>query len=116
MILWLDHKIFGNGHGLGAPFWDQRYYWLTRDDHKRGELYTYSHGFGAQLHSIQWTHPKAGERRRLNGHEFKVFSSSRRWLRVMVSWSLVHLPRDIDGAHEMMRKLDTELANNMRTE
>lgn len=111
MLLWLDHRIFGNGMGMGAPFWDQRYFWLTRD-HKRGELYTFMHGLGAQLHSIQWTHPKAGERRRLAGHEFVVFHSSRRWFRVMVAWALVHLPDDLDAAHEMLRKVEDDLGKN----
>lgn len=111
MILWLDHKIFGNGFGLGAPFWDQRYFWLTRD-HKRGELYTFMHGFGAQLHSIQWLHPKPGERRHLSGYEFRVFQSSRRWCRVMVSWGLTRLPEDIDAANAMLRQVETDLAKN----
>lgn len=111
MIVWLDHKIFGNGFGLGAPFWDQRYFWLTQD-HKRGELYTFMGGLGAQLHSIQWRHPKPGERRRLSGHEFKVFQSSRRWLRVQVAWALTRLPDDLDAAHAMIRQVESDLAKN----
>lgn len=111
MILWLDHRIFGNGFGLGAPFWDQRYFWLTQN-HLRGELYTYMGGLGAQLHSIQWTHPKAGERRHLSGYEFKVVHSTRRWCRVMVAWGLTRLPEGIDAANEMIRQVERDLAKN----
>lgn len=115
MIVWLDHKIFGNGRGLGSPFHDSKFYWLVdtyRHDRpaKNGELYKYSAGFGAQLSSFQWTHPKAGERRRLIGREFKPFSSYRSCGRVSVSWALVGMPpHDIDGANAMLRALERDL-------
>lgn len=105
MILWLDHMIFGNGFGLRSPHCDNRFYWLS------GELYTFMHGFGAQLHSIQWSHPKPGERRRLCNREFVVFQSSRSWFRVMVSWAMVDLPRDIDSANAAIRQLKSELGD-----
>src|SRR3546814_6094408 len=59
MILPLDHLIFGNGHGMKSPYFDNRFYWLS------GELYTWIGGLGAQLRSIQWRHPKPGEVRHL---------------------------------------------------
>lgn len=103
MIRPLDFWIFGNGHGLGAPFWDGRFYWLS------GEFYTYSAGHGAQLTSFQWTHPKAGETRRLCGRDFVPFHSSRSWGRVRVSWSWTDLPDDIDEANAELRQLEREL-------
>lgn len=102
-MLWLDHLIFGNGRGLGSPHWDQRFYWLS------GRLYTFMPGFGAQLHSFQWTHPRAGERRRLSGRDYVVFSSTRRGLRVAVSWSLVGLPRNVTQALDVLREIESEL-------
>jgi hypothetical protein len=107
MILWLDHRIFGNGWGLKSPFWDNRFYWL------KGELYTFMGGFGAQLHSIQWRHPKAGERRRLIGREFVVLHSNRRWGRVIVAWAMVAMPRDIDAANAAIRLLERDLNSTM---
>lgn len=104
MILWLDHLIFGNGYGMRTPFWDCPFYWLN------GELYTASSGLGAQLHSIQWRHPKPQERRLLCGREFKPFISTRRWLRVQVSWAMVGLPKDINDANATIRQFRTELA------
>lgn len=103
MILWLDHLIFGNGRGMKSPYFDSRFFWLN------GELYTAMSGFGAQLHSYQWTHPKAGERRRICGRDFIPLHSSRRWIRVEVAWSWVGLPKDINEANEELRQLEKEL-------
>jgi hypothetical protein len=103
MILWLDHLIFGNGRGMASPHFDQRFYWL------RGELYHFSPGLGAQLYSMQWRHPNAGERRRICGREFKPVYSHRRWYRVMVAWSWVGLPNTLDEAHAALRQLEREL-------
>lgn len=103
MIIALDHLVFGNGHGLGAPCWDSVYYWLD------GEMYTFSGGHGAQLHSIQWTHPKPGERRKLVGRDFVAFNSLRRWGRVQVSWSMVNLSQDMDEANQELRRLRKDL-------
>jgi hypothetical protein len=103
MILWLDHLIFGNGHGMASPLSDERFYWLS------GELYTFGHGLGAQLRSVQWRHPRPGERRLLCRREFVVFSSRRRWGRVEVYWALVGLPHDLDDAHAALRQLETRL-------
>lgn len=107
MIVWLDHLIFGNGYGLGSPYFDMRFYWLS------GEFYTFSGGLGAQLHSFQWTHPRAGERRRLSGREFVVFQSSRRWCRVTVSWALTRLSPDLDTAHKQIRELKNDLGERL---
>lgn len=108
MILSLDHLIFGNGFGLGSPYFDARYYWLvdTRGgerDGRKGRLYGWIGGLGAQLKSFQWRHPLPGERRRLGGREFTPFNSTRRWLRVEVSWAMVDLPKDLDQAHATIR-------------
>lgn len=117
MILWLDHKIFGNGYGLKSPYFDAKFYWLS------GELYHWSGGFGAQLASIQWRHPKAGERRKLLGREFRALHSERRfmWLgrivplpicRVEVAWSLSgvdELPPGVDEPNIILRQLQKDL-------
>lgn len=87
-LLWLDMLIFGNGRGLAAPFWDQPFYWLADPDGENGTFYTYGGGFGAQLTSFQWRHPRPQERRRLAGMEFHPFNSDRRWGRVRVSWAV----------------------------
>lgn len=107
MIVWLDQKIFGGGYGLRSPFCDDRYYWLGG---KRGELYTFIGGLGAQLQSFQWTHPKPGEERHLSGHTFRVFGSERSWLRVRVAWAATDLPRGAE-ALDSIRKLETELGH-----
>lgn len=114
MILSLDHAIFGNGFGDRAPFWDQRYYWLVdtyqqERDGRNGQLYQWSGWFGAQLRSIQWTHPRPGERRRLAGHDFVPFNSTRRWFRVEVSWALADLPKDIGEANAILHRLQHDL-------
>ncbi len=103
MIFKLDHLIFGNGHGIKSPLYDNVFYCLS------GELYTFSYGFGAQLESFQWTHPLPGERRTLIGREFVVFNSYRRWCRVHVSWAMTDMPSDLDGMHIAIRKLQADL-------
>lgn len=102
-MLWLDHKIFGNGYGFASPYFDNRFYWLN------GELYTFSGGLGAQLKSVQWTHPKAGERRNICGQTFRPFHSHRRWGRVMVSWAWIEMPSSIDDAQTALRQLEMHL-------
>ena len=94
----VDLRIFGNGHGFGAPHFDQAFYWLS------GELYTAMSGHGAQLHSVQWTHPNAGEERRICGVRFRPFHSRRKWGRVMVAWHTNELPKDINLANEWLRQ------------
>lgn len=103
MIFKLDHLIFGNGRGLKSPSRDEIFYCLD------GDLYTFSHGFGAQLKSFQWTHPKPGERRVLAGREFVVFDSYRRCGRVNVSWTMIRMPLDIDGMNAAIRELHEDL-------
>lgn len=98
MTFWLDLRIFGNGFGLGAPYFDQRFYWLS------GRLYTWIGGHGAQLQSFQWTHPRPGETRKLAGREYHPFQSSRRGLRVRVSWATT-LPRAIGAANAELRAI-----------
>lgn len=118
MSFWIDHKIFGDGHGLKSPYFDNRFYWLVDTSRysrsaRRGALYTFMYGFGAQLHSRQWLHPKPGERRTLIGREFVAFSSSRRWLRVEVAWAMTSMPRDIDGQHRAIRALAADLNSTL---
>lgn len=102
MIIWLDHLIFGNGHGLKSPYFDDRYYWLS------GRLYTWSGWLGAQLQSFQWFHPRPGEERRLGGRIYKPFHSVRQGLRVRVCWC-TKLPDDINAANALLRQIQSEL-------
>lgn len=124
MMLWLDHKIFGNGRGLRSPYCDNRFYWLS------GEIYTFMQGLGAQLHSFQWRHPRPGEERKLFGYRFRPLHSSREFLwlwrdsvfpiptpicRVSVAWSRVDLPDDINQANAALREMAKEVGDSMRT-
>lgn len=96
MLLPLDFWIFGNGKGFAAPYWNQTFHWLN------GELYTFQPGLGAQLHSVQWTHPKAGERRRICDVEFRPLHSHRRWGRVKIAWEACSLPTDLNQANNWL--------------
>lgn len=117
-MLWLDHRIFGNGYGLATPYFDGIFYWLS------GRLYTWSGGFGAQLTSFQWRHPNAGEERTLAGYRFRPLHSRRRFLwlfrrsafpipvpiaRVSVAWARVDLPKDIDAANAELREMEKRI-------
>jgi len=108
-MLWLDHLIYGNGNGLATPYFDGRFYWLVDKHTDKGELYSWSGWFGAQLQSFQWTHPNAGERRRLAGREFKPFHSTRSLGRVRVAWALTDMPKNIDECNTVLRKLELDL-------
>lgn len=113
MILALDHAIFGNGHGMKSPLNDNKFYWLSDESRiwpkKHGQLYTFLHGLGAQLHSYQWLHPLPGEQRRLAGRDFVAFQSRRRLGRVEVAWAMARLPDDLDAAHAVIRELKADL-------
>ncbi|WP_306049148.1 hypothetical protein [Oceaniradius stylonematis] len=118
MAMALDFWIFGNGRGLGAPYNAQTFYWLPYkvegSNKRRGAFYTFTHGFGAQLHSRQWRHPNPGERRTIKGRVFKPFQSHRRWFRVEVSWC-TNLPADIDEANGAIRQIKADLNDSMIT-
>ncbi|MBL4766305.1 MAG: hypothetical protein JKY94_01030 [Rhodobacteraceae bacterium] len=119
MILKLDHWIFGSGYGMGTPLWDGQFYWLVDTFRQsrssaNGQMYWWSGWLGAQLKSTQWRHPKAGERRQLFERDFIVYDSRRSWFRVIVSWSLAGLPDDIEKAHQVLRRLQWELAGSPR--
>lgn len=103
-IPFIDVRIFGDGYGFAAPHFDQSFYWLA------GDFYTFTHGFGAQLTNVQWTHPKAGERRMICGVEFRPFNSYRKWGRVYCTWS-TRLPRGIDAANDWLRQFRAHLAS-----
>ena len=117
MSLWLDHLIFGNGHGMASPYFDNRFFWLVdtlRKDRsgRNGRLYNWIGGLGAQLTSWEWTAPKAGTRRRLAGREFKIFSTERHGLRVECSWCLARLSENLDAANSEIRDTERELGRS----
>lgn len=107
MVLWLDHAIFGNGHGIRSPHWDNVFYWLS------GELYTFFPGLGAQLTSWQWFKPAPGERRKLAGRDYVIWSAHRRWFRVECKWALARLPHDLNEANALLREVKSELGRAM---
>ena len=114
MALLLDHIIFGNGRGMSSPYHDNRFYWLVdtnREERsgRNGRLYTFLHGFGAQLISREWFAPREGEIRELAGRRFKVFHHTRKRLRVEIAWAMIDLPRDIDAAHSAIDALEKDL-------
>jgi len=100
MSLILDHLIFGNGRGLGSPYFDNVFYWID------GHIYTWVGGFGAQLQSFQWTRPPAGTRRRLLGVDFVIFRTERIWFRVQCSWARAREIRDVSEIIKMKAELD----------
>lgn len=109
-MLALDHLIFGNGRGLATPYSDGVFYWLD------GDLYTFHPGYGAQLRSFQWTHPRAGEVRRLCGRDFRPFHSVRRWGRVEVAWRWIDLPAGLEAANAALADLRRDLGDwSLRT-
>lgn len=103
-MLWLDHLLFGNGHGLKSPYFDSVFYWLS------GRLYTFHGWYGAQLQSFEWRIPRPGTRRRLLNREFVVFQARRKWLRVRVSWAWVDLPKPSDEANIALNDMRRELS------
>lgn len=107
-MFWIDWKLFGNGFGMGSPFWDDAFFWLRdRSNGERGPGYFYrwGGGFGAQLYSIEWFAPKAGTRRNLFGRDFVVFSVHRKWLRVEVSWALARGVREAEEIRALREEL-----------
>ena len=109
----LDWWIFGNGWGMRSPYFDDRFYWLVDTsrgrEHGKGAFYRAGFGYGAQLSSIQWTHPKPGESRVLCGRPFRPFHSARKWGRVEVSWAMQGMPKGIDEMNDALRHLKRDL-------
>jgi len=110
MIVLLDHLCFGNGHGLRTPYFDDIYFWLvdTSSSKRKGELYKFSPGFGAQLYSYGWFHPIAGTERELKGKTFRVFSSSRSLrfpFRVEIAWGMVFSAKDTEEIRQLRDEL-----------
>jgi hypothetical protein len=101
-----DFFLFGNGYGLGAPYFAQTFYW-----HK-GIFYTFLFGHGAQLYSRQWTMPKIQEQIVIAGREFKPFRATRKWLRVEVAWAMV-LPKDLNEANQELYRLERDIRFNV---
>lgn len=101
-MLWLDFKLFGNGHGMKSPYCDDTFYWLS------GKFYRWIGGFGAQIQSFEWFAPKAGTRRCLFGNEFVVFSVSRKFLRVETSWALSSGMPNIEQIRRLKESLQRE--------
>lgn len=94
----LDWLLFGNGHGMASPYFDDTFYWLkdmSRGDRKKakGRFYRLGGGFGAQLYSVEWTKPEIGAERLLAGMTFRVFHATRVGPRVDVAWSHVPKPK-----------------------
>lgn len=111
-MIWLDWKLFGNGHGMASPFWDDTFYWLVdtlRCDrgHGKGRFYRTFGGLGAQLSSVEWFTPRPGTRRRLFGREFVIFNTRRNWLRVYCCWALADGVRDFTEVRNLERELQT---------
>lgn len=110
--------FMGNGWGLGQPFWDGPWYWLHdqmmwREERRRSAWYQISGGLGAQLHSIEFTKPRAGEEREVFGYRIRVFStgSQRRGLIVETSWRFTDLPEELNAANAYIRAARTALQN-----
>lgn len=110
MTFWLDWKLFGNGHGMASPYFDDVFYWLVdtyryERDSRRGRFYQMFGGLGAQLRSYEWRMPSPGTRRRLFGHEFVIFIARRKWLRVDCSWALAKGVKDFAEVRELEQEL-----------
>lgn len=123
--MFLNFLIFGSGHGMGAPFFDQQFYWLVNTENagrsgKNGQFYTWIGGLGAQLQSIQFRRPLPGEIRTLAGKKFRSFNANRGYIRLFgfgiiplkwqVSWALCEgLPENLDEAHKKIRELKEQI-------
>ena len=115
-MIWLDMMIFGSGLGLGAPYWDQRFYWLCDGLTQKSRFYTWIGGYGAQLQSFAWRHPRAGTEIEVAGERLRIFSSHRRWLRVRCSWALVRLPHDLDEQRSAIERFRSKLCDSRHCE
>ena len=115
MAIWLDMLIFGSGFGLGAPYWDQRFYWLCDGRAQRSRFYTWIGGYGAQLQSFAWRHPKAGTEIEIAGERLRIFSSHRRWIRVRCSWALVRLPHGLDEQRSAIDRFQKRLGDSFHS-
>ena len=109
-------KVFGNGFGMGAPFWDQTFYWLVDTsegrDSGKGRFYSWIGGHGAQLTSFEFFCPRGGTERILAGRKFTVFNVSRGRFGLMwsVAWA-TPLPQGIDKANAELRAIKDALGN-----
>ena len=112
MALWLDMLLFGSGYGLGAPYWDQKFYWLCDGETQRARFYTWIGGYGAQLQSFSWRHPRAGTEIQIAGERLRIFSSHRRWIRVRCSWALVRLPPELDDSRLAIERFRNRLGES----
>jgi hypothetical protein len=102
----LDFLLFGNGHGLAAPYFPERFIWIG------GRFYTWIGGHGAQMVSREWRAPPPQERRTIAGRQFMPFQTRRCGPRVEVSWTMADLPRDLNAANASIRALERDLAKS----
>jgi hypothetical protein len=114
--MWLDFKLFGNGYGMGMPFWDGQLYWLvdtlnSERYERNGRFYIWIGGFGAQLKSFEWSCPRPGTQRRLGGRVYTVYNAYRRWPKWSVSWA-THLPQDLDERNKELREIEKGLGKS----
>ncbi len=108
----------GDGRGIAQPFWDGTWYWLhdqiwEREGKRRSAWYQISGRLGAQLHSVEFTTPRAGEEREIFGYRIRVFSTGarRRGPIVETSWCFADLPTSLDEVHAYIREARTALQN-----
>ena len=88
-MLELIFLFFGNGYGVGAPHFNQPFYWLIDMSHNvrtriNGRLYT---SFGQCLQSYEFRHPHMNTQRKLGGRIFTLLHSHRQGLLVQCAWT-----------------------------
>lgn len=111
--MWLDFKIFGNGHGLKSPYFDDKFYWLVDTESeerkaKNGNFYNWIGGFGAQIVSREWRMIPAGTTRTLAGMKFRIFQCSRNGIRCEASWKIAQSNTpSIEEIAEIKRRIES---------
>lgn len=110
-MIWLDWLLFGSGHGMKSPYFDDTFYWLKDTswyprEKAPGNLYGWIGGFGAQLSSNEWRMPAPGAERVLVGKRFRIFNARRKFLRVQCSWSCWEIKtiEDINSFEKHLRE------------
>lgn len=71
-----------------------------------GRRYRWCGWFGCQLESSEWRRPPAGTEREIVGRRFRVFTTKRAGLKVLVTWALALPHSHLDKAvPELLRDL-----------